>query len=95
MKNNSEKKKSLNGSITVRIDEQTKHQFENICENLGLSISSAVSAFIYKVVNIKAIPFNVTTEKVKRKIGIANGKYNFDDKYFDDLDNDIIAMFGV
>ena len=86
--------KSLNASITVRLNEQTKHQFEEICNDLGLSISAAISAFVNKVINIKAIPFNMTSSKVKRKIGIANGKYNFDDKYFDELDKDIINMFG-
>lgn len=87
-------KKSLNASVTVRLDEQTKHQFEEICNDLGLSISAAISAFVNKVVNVKAIPFNMTTNKAKRKIGIANGKYNFDDAYFDELDKDIIDMFG-
>ena len=87
-------KKALNASVTVRLDEQTKQQFEEICNDLGLSISAAISAFVNKVVNIKAIPFNITTTKAKRKIGIANGKYNFDDAYFDELDKDIIDMFG-
>ena len=93
--NKTSNKKALNGSITVRIDANTKLQFESICNDLGLSISSAISAFVNKVVNIKAIPFNMTTTKVKRKIGIANGKYSFDDEYFDSLDEDIINMFGV
>ena len=47
------------------------------------------------MVNIKAIPFSITTDRVKRKIGIANGKYKFDDNFFDELDNEIINMFGV
>lgn len=94
-KNIDTNRKALKASITVRLDEDTKHQFENICNSFGLTISSAISAFVNKVVNVKAIPFNITTERVKRKIGVANGKYKFDDKYFDKLDEEIISMFGV
>ena len=39
-------KKALNASVTVRLDEQTKQQFEEICNDLGLSISAAISAII-------------------------------------------------
>lgn len=92
---NKPNRKVLNASITVRLDEDTKYKFERICNDLGLSISATISAFVNKVVNIKAIPFNITAEKAKRKIGIANGKIKFDDDYFDELDNDIITMFGV
>lgn len=88
------KKNSLKASITVRLDDNIKHQFEQVCNDLGLTVSSCVSAFVNKVVHTRSIPFNITTQRVKRKIGIANGKYNFDDDLFDKLDNDIVKMFG-
>lgn len=85
----------LDGSITIRIDNNTKEEFEKICHDMGLSISSAISAFVTKVVNSKSIPFNITTQKTRRKLGIANGKYNIDYDEFEKLDDEIIDMFGV
>ena len=88
-------KTKLNGSITIRIDNDVKEKFEKICEDMGLSISSAISSFVNKVVNVGGIPFNLTTQKKKRELGIANGKYDIDYEEFDKLDEEIINMFGV
>ena len=85
----------LDGSITIRIDNGVKEKFEKICEDMGLSISSAISSFVNKVVNVGGIPFSLTTQKKKRPLGIANGKYNIDYEEFDRLDEEIINMFGV
>lgn len=53
----------LNGSITIRIDNDTKERFEKVCHDMGLSISSAISAFVTKVVNSNSIPFPITSIK--------------------------------
>lgn len=42
-----------------------------------------------------SITADLTTKKTKRKLGIANGKYNIDYNEFDKLDEEIINMFGV
>lgn len=88
-------KTKLDGSITIRIDNNTKEKFERICEEMGLSISSAISSFVNKVVNVEGIPFSLTTQKKKRTLGIANGKYKIDYDEFNKLDEDIASMFGV
>lgn len=88
-------KKKLDGSITIRVNNLTKEKFEKVCSDMGLSISSAISSFITKVVNVGAIPFNVSLRKKKRMLGIANGKYNIDYNEFNQLDEEIINMFGV
>ena len=85
--------KKLDGSITIRIDSDTKEKFEEICANMGLSISSAISSFVNKVVNVGGIPFVLNATKGKRKLGVANGKYDIDYDEFDRLDDDIIKMF--
>ncbi|MDR0220480.1 MAG: type II toxin-antitoxin system RelB/DinJ family antitoxin [Lachnospiraceae bacterium] len=51
--------------ISTRIDETTKHQFEDICEVIGISPSNALSLFIKGVINYKGIPFNVTAPQKK------------------------------
>jgi DNA-damage-inducible protein J len=43
--------------INVRIDKETKTKAQKVIANLGLDISSAIKAFLYKVVQTKSIPF--------------------------------------
>jgi addiction module RelB/DinJ family antitoxin len=43
--------------INVRIDKETKAKAQKVITNLGLDISSAIKAFLYKVVQTKSIPF--------------------------------------
>jgi DNA-damage-inducible protein J len=45
--------------VSTRIDEATKHQFDLICESIGISPSSALSIFIKGVINYRGIPFNI------------------------------------
>ncbi len=44
-------------TINVRIDKKTKTKAQKVITNLGLDISSAIKAFLYKVVQTKSIPF--------------------------------------
>ncbi len=87
-------KKTRNASITIRIDDVAKSQFEDICSDMGLTISSAVSAFVDKVISLKAMPFTTNNYKRKRKLGIAEGKYDIPDD-IDSLNDEIAEMFGV
>lgn len=62
-------KKTLNASITIRVDDLTKSQFEGICSSMGITVSSAISAFINKVINLKGMPFAINTVKEKESLG--------------------------
>lgn len=86
-------RKTLDSSITIRVDDATKLQFEEICKNMGLTVSSAISAFIAKVVNIKGIPFTMNGVKRERKLGLLNGKYDISDDAIRALDDEILEMF--
>ena len=44
-------------SITVRVDNETKSQYESICTELGLSSSAAINTFIRAVVRQQGFPF--------------------------------------
>ncbi len=46
-------------TINVRIDKATKIKAQKIVGNLGLDISSAIKAFLYKVIQTKSIPFTL------------------------------------
>ncbi|MCR4736770.1 MAG: type II toxin-antitoxin system RelB/DinJ family antitoxin [Bacteroidales bacterium] len=62
-------------AYTIRIDNETKSQFDLLCKRLGLSVSTAFNLFIKKSLREQAIPFRIdlsssgmVMEKAKRAI---------------------------
>jgi DNA-damage-inducible protein J len=49
--------------ITIRIDESTKKEAEDILDALGLNMTTAITVFLKKVIKVKEIPFDVTIEQ--------------------------------
>ena len=55
--------------ITVRLDSDTKEQAEDLFEDLGMSMSSAITIFLKQCIRKGGIPFEIQREKsVGRKI---------------------------
>ena len=48
--------------VNFRIDEQTKKQMEEICSELGITMSTAFNIFAKKVIREKRIPFDVSID---------------------------------
>ncbi len=48
--------------INFRIDEATKKQMEQICNELGITMSTAFNIFAKKVIREKRIPFDVSID---------------------------------
>ena len=48
--------------VNFRIDETTKKQLEQICSELGLTMSTAFNIFAKKVIREKRIPFEVSID---------------------------------
>ncbi|WP_294427599.1 type II toxin-antitoxin system RelB/DinJ family antitoxin [uncultured Treponema sp.] len=48
--------------VNFRMDSDEKNSFEEVCEQLGLSITSAFKMFAKKVIREKRIPFEVSLE---------------------------------
>lgn len=46
--------------VSIRMDDDLKRQFDYVCTELGLSMTSAVTIFAKKVVRDKGIPFSVS-----------------------------------
>ncbi len=46
-------------AYTIRIDNETKNQFDLLCKRLGLSVSTAFNLFIRKSLREQAIPFRI------------------------------------
>jgi DNA-damage-inducible protein J len=55
--------------ISTHIDEDTKKQFDSVCERIGISPSNALSVFIKGVINYNGIPFSpvIPSEEYNRK----------------------------
>jgi DNA-damage-inducible protein J len=49
--------------ITVRLDEKLKGQFEEIVDDLGLNMASAITVFVKAVVREERIPFELSRKK--------------------------------
>lgn len=51
-----------NAYIHVRVDESDKSNAERILKNVGLDLSSAITAFLKKIQAVGGIPFELTNE---------------------------------
>lgn len=51
--------------VNFRMDSEEKRSFEEVCEQLGLTITSTLRMFAKKVIREKRIPFDVALEKEK------------------------------
>jgi len=49
-------------SISVRVDEQDKRNFEAFCEQTGLNTSTAINMFIKTVIQRQQIPFMIEAD---------------------------------
>ena len=46
-------------TISVRLDSNDKHVFEEFCNGVGMSVSTAVSMFVKNVITNQKLPFAV------------------------------------
>lgn len=49
-------------NVNIRMDEQTKKEFNAFCNEIGISVSSAFNIFAKTVVREHRIPFEITTD---------------------------------
>ena len=47
-------------NITVRVDLETKRDFDVFCENVGINATAAINMFIKAVLRTRELPFIVT-----------------------------------
>lgn len=50
-------------AMTVRMDQNVKSQFEELCDQFGMSINTAFNIFVHAVVNSRRIPFEICEGK--------------------------------
>jgi DNA-damage-inducible protein J len=47
-------------TVTIRIDEDVKKDFNALCENIGLTMTTAFCVFAKKAISEQRIPFDLT-----------------------------------
>ena len=80
--------------VSARIDEETKRQFDKICEAIGISPSNAISMFVKGVINHNGIPFSAVAPSAKIAemseesfLGCMKGKIWMADDFDEPLDD--------
>lgn len=53
--------------ISVRVDQSLKNNFDELCEDFGLSTTAAINIFIKTVVRERRIPFEIRSESEAQK----------------------------
>ena len=52
-------------TVTIRVDEQVKREFDEFCGDVGINMSAAVNMFIHAVIREQKIPFSVYSDRNK------------------------------
>ncbi len=48
--------------VNIRMDEELKRDFDNVCNELGMSMTTAITIFAKKMSREKRIPFDVSVD---------------------------------
>ena len=57
-------------SINIRIDEELKKQFDEFCNNVGMTMTTAFCIFAKKTVKEQKIPFEISNDDFYSKSNI-------------------------
>ena len=88
-------------NLNIRIDERLKKEFDNLCNDLGLTMTSAVNVFAKTAVRRQRIPFEISmdipnaetlaaieeVQEMKRNPHLYKG-FNSVEALFEDLNDD-------
>ena len=83
-------------NISVRIDDNLKKQFDSLCDELGLTMSTLITVFIKKTVREQGVPFAISlndyNHKTKKAIEDAENGIGLSKAYdnVDDVMNDLL-----
>jgi len=58
---------STSTNITIRMDKETKRNFENFCDNVGINLTTAFNMFVRATLRTRALPFAVTDIDMQKK----------------------------
>lgn len=86
------------GTLTIKLDNETKKEFNEFCEEIGINMTTALNMFIKKVIREQRIPFELSLNKpnletlqaIQESEDILNGikkvkSFNSVEELFEDL----------
>lgn len=88
-------------AITIRVDQDLKNNFDTLCEDFGLSITSAFTIFMKAVVRERKIPFEIQSKNMDQKqffmdnimsIRETAKEYGIQDMSLDEINDEIKAV---
>ncbi|MBO5390010.1 MAG: type II toxin-antitoxin system RelB/DinJ family antitoxin [Lachnospiraceae bacterium] len=56
--------------VNFRIDDNLKLRAESVCEDMGMSMTTALTIFLVKLANERRIPFEITADPFYSKTNI-------------------------
>ena len=54
-------------NVTIRMDKETKREFDIFCENVGINITTAFNMFVKATLRTRELPFAVTDIDAQRQ----------------------------
>ena len=54
-------------SLTIRLDEELKAEAEELFEDLGLNLTTAITCFFKKAIDVEGLPFSIGRGRKKDK----------------------------
>ena len=58
---------STSTNITIRMDKETKRDFENFCDNVGINLTTAFNMFVKATLRTRTLPFAVSDLDSKKQ----------------------------
>jgi len=58
---------STSTNITIRMDKETKRDFENFCDNVGINLTTAFNMFVKATLRTRELPFIVSDIDTQKK----------------------------
>lgn len=73
-------------TISIRLDSRDKIDFEKLCKNIGMTVSTAINVFIKKSISEQEIPVTLSANKKEKawknlKTIVKNTKVNLPKEY--------------
>ena len=73
-------------TISIRLDSKDKTNFEKLCKNIGMTVSTAINVFIKKSISEQEIPVTLSANKKEKawnnlKKIVKNTNVNLPKKY--------------
>lgn len=61
----------MTSTLTIRVDNTLKQEAEDLFEDLGLNLTTAITCFLKKSLAMEALPFALTRKKESREAYLA------------------------